>query len=279
MEQHLSEAEAMEMEGVVAHSVVLYLQYKLSEAERDYNDALSELNIAERALQSTIQSNNKIELLGNMFINYDIDTLDFYRDRAINLNAIIDKTENAKRLSSEGVNLARSAFMPEVVAMGGVSIYSYNLSDMIPRWALGVGLSMPLFGGLTKQEQYKASQSIERSVSQIASKAREEILLLVDKEYYTLQSALLHIASSERSITLAESYYTTALEGFREGVTPSSELMDARIALAASKVEFLNSLYNYIVSLARLLEVSGLSGNFIDYVSNGAEIDINIIID
>lgn len=279
VEQHLSEAEAMEMEGVVAHSVVLYLQYKLSEAERDYNDALSELNIAERALQSTIQSDNKIESLENMFINYDIDTLDFYRDSALSLNTIIDKTENAKQLSSEGVNLARSAFMPEVVAMGGASIYPYNLSNMIPRWAVGVGLSMPLFGGLTKQEEYKASQSIERSVSQMAAKAREEILLLVDKEYYTLQSALLHIASSERSITLAESYYTTALEGFREGITPSSELMDARIALAASKVEFLNSLYNYIVSLARLLEVSGLSNNFINYASNGAEVDINIIID
>ena len=143
---------------------------------------------------------------------------------------------------------------------------------MLPRWAVGVGVSMPLFGGLSKQEQYRASKSVERSVRDMAAKVREDILLLVDKEYYTLQSALLHIASSERSITLAESYSTTALEGFREGVTPSSELMDARIALAASKVEFLNSLYNYIVSLARLLEVSGLSSDFMLYRSNAVDV-------
>jgi outer membrane protein TolC len=169
--------------------------------------------------------------------------------------------------------------MPQVVAMGGASIYSYNLSNMIPKWAVGVGVSMPLFGGLSKQEQYRASKSVERSMEGMAEKAREDILLLVDREYYTLQNALLNISSSERSIAFAESYYTTSLEGFREGVTPSSDLMDARIAVAASKVEYLNAVYNYVLSLAKLLEVSGLSEEFIECISSGIIVDINNIMD
>ena len=168
--------------------------------------------------------------------------------------------------------------MPEIVAMGGASLYSYNLTNILPRWAVGVGVSMPIFGGLTKQEQYRASKSVERSIQDLAEKVKEDILLLVDKEYYALQNTLLNIDSSKRSIALAESYYTTALEGFREGVTPSSELMDARIALAASEVGYLDAVYNYILSLARLLEVSGLSGDFINYISNGVEVDINRVI-
>lgn len=275
VEQHLRDAEAMEEQGVVAHSVVLYLQYKLSEVERDYNDAVSKLRVAERALQTTLQSDAELLPSDVMFLSYEIYDVDYYRDNALSLNSAIGEVESAERLSMEGVNLARSAFMPEVVAMGGASIYSYNLTDMLPRWAVGVGVSIPIFGGLSKQEQYRASQSVERGVEEMAAKVREEVLLLVDKEYYTLQNSLLDIESSKRSIALAESYYTTALEGFREGVTPSSELMDARIALAASNVEYLDAVYRYVLSLARLLEVSGLSGDFVNYISRGVAIGVN----
>ena len=279
VERHLRDAEAMEKEGIVAHSVVLYLQYKLSEVERDYSDALSKLRVAERALQTTIQSDTAIMPSDRMFLSNDIYSVDYYRDSALNLNTIIDEAENAEHLSLEGVNLARSAFMPEIVAMGGASLYSYNLTNILPRWAVGVGVSMPIFGGLTKQEQYRASKSVERSIQDLAEKVKEDILLLVDKEYYALQNAMLDIDSSKRSIALAESYYTTALEGFKEGVTPSSELMDARIALAASEVEYLDAVYNYVLSLARLLEVSGLSADFVSYVANGVEVDINRVKD
>ena len=213
-----------------------------------------------------------------MFLLYEIYNIDYYRDSAVNLNNIIGEVENVERISAEGVNLARSAFMPEIVAMGGASLYSYNLSDMLPRWTVGVGLSMPLFGGLSKQEQYRASKSVERSVEDMADKVREDILLLVDKEYYSLQNALLNVNSTNRSIAFAESYYTTALEGFREGVTPSSELMDARIALAASEVEYLDAVYDYVMSLARLLEVSGLSDEFMEYMSRGVKVDIKNVI-
>ena len=279
VEQHLRDAEAMEEQGVVAHSVVLYLQYKLSEVERDYSDAESKLRVVERALQTTLQSDNVVLPSDGMFLSYEMHDIDYYRDNALNLNVAISAVENAERLSFEGVNLARSTFMPEIVAMGGASLYSYNLTKMLPRWAVGVGVSMPLFGGLSKQEQYRASKSVERSVQDMAAKVREDILLLVDKEYYALQNSLLNIDSSKRSITLAESYYTTALEGFKEGVTSSSELMDARIALAASEVEYLDAVYEYVLSLARLLELSGLSGDFVNYISDGVVVDINRVMD
>ena len=122
-------------------------------------------------------------------------------------------------------------------------------------------------------------KSVELCGVEMSEKVKEDILLLVDKEYYALQNAMLDIDSSKRSIALAESYYTTALEGFKEGVTPSSELMDARIALAASEVEYLDAVYNYVLSLARLLEVSGLSGDFVNYISRGVAIGVNYIND
>ena len=54
--------------------------------------------------------------------------------------------------------------------------------------------------------------------------------------------------------------------------------MDARTALAGAGVEYLNAVYEYTLSLARLLELSGLSSEFVLYKSSAEIIDINSVI-
>ena len=276
--QHLSDALAMEEEGILPHSAILYLEYKLSEVERDYGDAQNQLHVAKLALETTLHSVDSITPIDRMFVVPNIPDIDYFRESALRSNSIICEAMLAKSLSTEGVNMARSELLPEVVAMGGASIYSHNLSDMIPRWVVGIGVSVPLFGGFSRQQQLTAAQAKSRSVNEIVESAKDDILLLVDKEYYTLNNELLNIQSCERSISFAESYYETVSEGFREGVSASSDLMDARIALAGAKVEYLNAVYNYMLSLARLLEVAGLSSEFEVYKSHSNIVDINSVI-
>lgn len=278
VKQHLQNALAMEEEGLVAHSVILYLEYKLSEAERERAESESKLQIATLALKSTLQSDDDILPVDNMFIVPGIKDLEYYRENALKYSTIIREADLAKNLSVEGVNMARSELLPKIVAMGGVSIYSHNLSEIVPRWAVGVGASIPLFGGFSLRNKLQSARYISQSVDDMVDRAQEDVLLLVDKEYYTLQNSLLDIKSCGRSITFAESYYNTALEGFYEGVTSSSDLMDARIALAGARVEYLNSVYNYTISLARLLELSGLSQEFVVYKLDAEIVHINDLI-
>ncbi|MBR4029105.1 MAG: TolC family protein [Alistipes sp.] len=279
VKQHLADALAMEEEGMLAHSVILYLEYKLSDAERDYADAKSRSLVAELALQSTLQSADDITPAEGMFITYDLHDIEYYRANALQHNPIIGEAHLAHNIAVEGVNLARGELLPSVVAMGGVSICSHNLSDIAPRWAVGIGASIPLFAGFSGRQRAKSAQYTELSVESMAAKATEDILLLVDREYYTLQNALLGINSSKHSETFARSYYHSALEGFRAGVTSSVELMDARIALAGARVEYLSSVYDYTLALARLLELSGLSDRFMEYKSHSDIVDINTLIE
>ena len=278
VKQHLSDALAMESEGVLPHSAILYLEYKLSEVERDYVDAVNRLHVAKQALRTTLQTEGDIAPQDRMFVLSNISDIDYFKECALQLNPIIAEANLAEGLSREGVVMAKSELLPEVVAMGGVSLYSHNLSKIIPRWAVGVGVNIPLFGGLSRQHNYKAAESKARSVADIVDKSKEDILLLVDREYYSLQNCALSIRSCERSVSFAESYYQTALEGFREGVSSSSDLMDAHIALAGARVEYLNAVYGYMLYLARLLEVSGLSEEFTCYKSSAEIVDINSVI-
>lgn len=274
IKRHLVDAEAMEEEGIVAHSVVVYAQYKLAEAERDLHDAINKVKVAEAALNTTVGVEQSINPIDRIFICNNIHNIDYYTDMAIALNPILCELRHGKQLSEEGVKLARAAMLPEIVAMGAGAIYSYQLSNMIPRWSIGVGVRIPLFDGLGKEYRYIASKSGVKSVKEEVENAQSNIILLVEKEYYNLENTISNISATRRAIDFAESYYNSALEGFREGVVSSADLMDACTELAATKVEYLNAAYENTLTLARLLEASGLSDTFIQYVEQGTNIDI-----
>lgn len=274
IKRHLIDAEAMEEEGIVAHSVVVYAQYKLAEAERDLHDAINKVKVAEAALNTTVGIEQSINPIDRIFICNNIHNIDYYTDMAIALNPILCELRHGKQLSEEGVKLARAAMLPEIVAMGAGAIYSYQLSNMIPRWSIGVGVRIPLFDGLGKEYRYIASKSGVKSAKEEVKNAQSNIILLVEKEYYNLENTMSNISATRRAINFAESYYNSALEGFREGVVSSADLMDACTELAATKVEYLNAAYENTLTLARLLEASGLSDTFIQYVEQGTNIDI-----
>lgn len=274
IKRHLVDAEAMEEEGIVAHSVVVYAQYKLAEAERDLHDAINKVKVAEAALNTTVGIEQSINPIDRIFICNNIHNIDYYTDMANALNPILCELRYGKQLSEEGVKLARAAMLPEIAAMGAGAIYSYQLSNMIPRWSIGVGVRIPLFDGLGKEYRYIASKSGVKSVKEEVENAQSNIILLVEKEYYNLENTMLNISATRRAIDFAESYYNSALEGFREGVVSSADLMDACTELAATKVEYLNAAYENTLTLARLLEASGLSDTFIQYVEQGTNIDI-----
>lgn len=269
MSQHLADAKAMEEEGVVAHSVVLFLQYKLSEAERNLADATSKAYIAELALKNTIGVDEVVNPIEDMFVCNNIYNVDYYKDMALVLNPIICEAEIGAKVSDEGTKIARAAMLPEIVAMAAGAIYSHNLSDMIPRWSVGIGLRLPLFDGWGKEHRYRAAQNEAKSVHYDVENAVSNILLLVEKEYYTLCNTLTNIATTKRAITFAEAYYNNTSEGFIEGVTSSSDVVDACVELAAARVEYINAVYEYMLSLARLLEVSGVSHSFMEYKHRG----------
>lgn len=274
MQHHLSDAKAMEEAGSVAHSVVLGVEYRLAEAERELSSEQHRLHMAERLLNSTLDIDYDILIADRLFVDRVLLPLDYYIDNAIKLNPLLSEANLGVELANEGVRVAKADLLPEVAAMGLASIYSPNLSDMIPRWAVGIEARIPLFDGLGKENRLRASKAKAKSVEMIVEKAQSDIRLVVENEYYNVVNALNDITTAESSMRLSESYYQSAEDGFKAGVTSSTELMDAELGRSASKLSYINAVYNYCLSLARLLEASGLSHTLVEYRDNGVQIDI-----
>ncbi len=274
VQHHLADAVAMEEEGVVAHSAVLYMQYRLSEAEHDLADALSKARVAESALSTVVGMGQSLNPISPLFVCGTIDSLDYYIDMANQLNPLLNEARLVGRLSEEGKNMAQADLLPEVIAYGAGSIYNYQLSEMVPRWSVGVGVNFTLFDGLGKERRYMAAKHEMKQMAELVMSAEQEVRLLVEREYYSVISSMQGIVASERSIAFAESLYATAKDGFSEGVVPSSELIDACVELASSRVEYIDSVYQHCLSLARLLEVSGLSSNYLNYANSGQVVEM-----
>ena len=264
--RHLEDAIALEKNGMIAQSERLYVEFKMSEAERDLQNAQSQVETIAAALNSTIGQTDDYQPVTAMFILERIEPLDHFRTLAAERNPLLDQVDQKRRLAYEGVRAQRSSFLPQVVAMGGMSFYDYQVSKVLPRWAVGVGVNFKLFDGLNREYKYSAAKQTVRRVEALQDKAGNDISVLVEKLYNQMENYRTQMASIEASLAFAEEYLKTKNAAFLEGMSSSTDLIDAELNLAKVKTERIEAAYRYDVSLAQLLEAAGISDEFTAYM-------------
>ena len=264
--KHLEDAAALEAQGMISRSEKLYVEFKMSEAERDLQNAQSQVETIAAALNSTIGQTDDYQPVTAMFILERIEPLDHFRTLAAERNPLLDQVDQKRRLAYEGVRAQRSSFLPQVVAMGGMSFYDYQVSKVLPRWAVGVGVNFKLFDGLNREYKYSAAKQTVRRVEALQDKAGNDISVLVEKLYNQMENYRTQMASIEASLAFAEEYLKTKNAAFLEGMSSSTDLIDAERNLAKVKTERIEAAYRYDVSLAQLLEAAGISDEFTAYM-------------
>uniref|UniRef100_UPI003FD8D420 TolC family protein n=1 Tax=Alistipes communis TaxID=2585118 RepID=UPI003FD8D420 len=264
--KHLEDAAALEAQGMISRSEKLYVEFKMSEAERDLQNAQSQVETIAAALNSTIGQTDNYQPVTAMFILERIEPLDHFRTLAAERNPLLDQVDQKRRLAYEGVRAQRSSFLPQVVAMGGMSFYDYQVSKVLPRWAVGVGVNFKLFDGLNREYKYSAAKQTVRRVEALQDKAGNDISVLVEKLYNQMENYRTQMASIEASLAFAEEYLKTKNAAFLEGMSSSTDLIDAELNLAKVKTERIEAAYRYDVSLAQLLEAAGVSDEFTAYM-------------
>ena len=270
--KHLQDAIALERQGMIARSELLYVEYKMAEAERELYDAQGELSTTKEALKAILSTDEDFTATTPMFVLKAIDDITHYKLLADN-NSIISQVELKKDLSEQAVRINRAEFFPQITAMGVANIYNHQVSGLLPRWAVGIGVNFKIFDGLNRENKYKAAKATANEVEQIAAGVHKDINLLVDKLYNQLQNYHNRLNSIASSIRFAEEYRQAKERAFQEGLATASELVDAELNLAKARTERLEAAFEYDITLARLLEAAGISINFMDYI-HSSEVQI-----
>ena len=150
--------------------------------------------------------------------------------------------------------------------MGGASFYNYQVTKIMPRWAVGVGVNLKIFDGLNREYKYSAAKQTVKQVEVLEMKAGKDIAVLIEKLYNQMNNYANQMKSIDASLAFAEEYLKAKNAAFLEGMSSSSDLVDAELNLAKVCTERMQTAYNYDVALAKLLEAAGISDEFISYL-------------
>lgn len=267
MDSHLSDAEKIEQQGMIANAEVLHAKVFQSQAEREMKKADRDITIINRALLNTlaVKEEENIEPSSSLFYLENLEPVDYYKKLALKGNPMLNQVEIKKELAHQGTLAQQSSYYPTLALMGSYNIVDKDLSPYMPDWVVGVGLRWTLFDGASRSKKIQASKYMEDQVQEASLKAKDDISTVIDKLYQELMMDVEQLQQLKNNIKFAEEYLRVKDKAFREGMSNSTEVVDARLNLAKSKIEQLQVTYQFDVNLAKLLEFSGISEQYVSY--------------
>ena len=265
MRQHLHDAVELEKNGIIARGERLYAEVSSAEAERNYLESIKTVETLRSALGNTLNSEAEFTPVSTMFILEEIESVDHFKQMAQTHSPILKQVSLKHDLAVEGMKLQRADFAPQIALMGAASFYNYQVTSLMPRWAVGAGVTFKIFDGLGREHKYSAARSQIRQVEALGQKANNDVFTLIDKLYNEMLTYKEKFPSLETSYAFAVEYLRIKEEAFKEGMASSSDVVDARLNLAKIKTERLQAAYYYDLMLARLLEACGLSQSLPEY--------------
>ncbi len=263
--RHLEDAVALEKNGMIAQSERLYVEFKMAEAERELANARLEAETVASALSNTLGRDDDWQPVTAMFLIDHVGELSYYQELAQERNPLLNQVSLKRQLAEEGVRVQRADFLPQVAAIGGGSFYNYQVAGLVPRWAVGVGVNIKIFDGLNREYKYSAAKQTARRVGALQNKAGRDISVLIEKLYNQMLNYRNQMTSIDASLTFAEEYLRMKNAAFLEGMSSSSDLIDAELNLAGVRTERLQAAYKFDLLLAQLLEAAGISEEFTAY--------------
>jgi outer membrane protein TolC len=267
LQKHLEDALKLENQGIISKADLLQARVYSAQAGRELSKALRNLSILNQALLNTMAlgDSSLIEPVSALFYLDSIEPQTYFSTLAQTTNPLLRQIETKKLLSGQKYKAERAEFFPSVALQGTYDIVNKDLSSYLPDWEIGIGLKWTLFDGATRIGKVKAASMQTRQVEEYGMKARDDIATNINKLYNELNMYREQLAELETATTYAEEYLRSREKEFQEEVSNSTQVIDARLALAQVRTERLQAMYNYDLTLARLLEYSGIAGDFPSY--------------
>jgi outer membrane protein len=157
------------------------------------------------------------------------------------------------------VTETRARLLPSVTVAANLGL---TYSGAIPRGAdtynAAVALNVPLFAGLSRRYDLRASRFAAEAAAGQAETVRQQVIFQVFSDYYTLQTATRRVASAEDLLASARQSSEVALGRYKAGVGTVLDLLAAQSALADARAQQVQARLSWSVSLAQLAHDAGL---------------------
>ena len=223
------------------------VRVKLNEAQMSLTKATNGLALAKMLLAQRCG----MPLDAEFDVKENNPTLELTEKQTINMQEVWQKRREMQMLrigdsiAQQGVRLATSTLLPNIVFTGGYLFSNPNLfngfqNEFGGTWMAGVAVNIPIvhIGGIYS---IRAAKAKRREVQYQMEEAQEMIELQVNKINYELQLAYKKLEQAESNLVNAEENLKLADESFKSGMCSSSDLMAAQTAWLSAKSEVLDA--------------------------------------
>ena len=241
-----SDIEKMIREGVATKADGLSVKVKVNEAEMTLTKVNDGLSLAKMVLcqlcgidiTTPIQlTDENLENLPMPYTNVEKHVETAYENRPE-----IRGLELATDIYKQKVNVVRSEYLPSVALLGNYIVSNPSVMNGFEKkfkgmWNVGVMVSIPIFHWGEGSYKVKAAKADARAAQLQLDEVKEKIELQVNQSSFKVNEAAKKLAMAEKNLDKADENLRYANLGFREGVIPTSNVLEAQTAWLSAQSE------------------------------------------
>ena len=268
MEKHFQDAQKLQLQGQIANVELLNSKLSLAEADREYQKSLRQVSMLNEGLLNTLAvgGSSEFQPVTDLFYLDSIEDVGYFFGMAVTKSLLLAQINTKKELASEGCKAERAGKLPTIALTGMYDIANKDLSPYLPGYVIGVGLKWNLFEGAALQKKIKASSYQKMQAEDYYQKASADIHSAVFSHYQELNMYREQLKMLDEATNLAVEYFRVRNKAFSEGMGTSAQVADASLLLAKVRIDRLQAMYGYDVSLSKLLYYAGITDHFVDYL-------------
>ena len=257
-------------EGVATKGDALNVKVKLNEANLALTKATNGITLAKMQLfyLAGLDVNGNYGVADSDFSGYEDKTLVTSEQDvvglALNNRPELKKLEHLEDIAQSQVKIARSRFMPNIVATGNYYISNPNIFNGFNKsfkgaFAVGVGITIPIFHFGDRIYTLKAAQNEHNIVLHKIEKTRKLITLQSTMSKYKLDEARSKLNSANSNIDAAKENLRLANLSYKEGLITISDLLAAQTAYISACSEQIDAAIDVRICELTLLNNMGIA--------------------
>lgn len=267
LKEHFDHAVKMQEQGQIARVQRLQAETAYHKAQVDSKKAQRDLEIAQMALTNLIKAPALAEPSTHLFINESLPPMQAFMDKTLQSYPGLSILDAKEKQASGLVDVEKGKYYPEVYLYGNYNLYQDDtlVGDNTPDWLVGVGVSIPLLDTSGRSEKVSVAHSAIKQVGYLRAQAKQDLSLLVEKTYREANQALEEYNGLASSVSMASENISLQKKAFSQGLATSLDVVDAEMYLNSIKTQRSAAAYQYVLSLSRLLAISGEVDSFNQY--------------
>jgi outer membrane protein len=173
-------------------------------------------------------------------------------------------SETQIKLNELDLKRYKSEYLPSLAAFGSTSLQYQNNSfsnlynRSFPTTVIGLQLNVPIFSGFQRSNQVKQAEFVVKKSQNNLFQAKNSINLDIKNSITQYTNSLTSLENQQRNLDLANEVLRVSKIKYEQGVGSSLEVTQAQTSLKEAQNNYINALYDVLISKVDNERATGL---------------------